>query len=85
MFKMMIELFETMNYDNGCKRYFCYANVKHCVEVRKRVRISSCIFTATRLVSTILTNQNSACISAVPLFAGYSYLTKRQRNAVKAR
>ena len=39
--------------------------------VRKRVQMSSRMFTATKFVSILFSNQNSACISAVPSFAGY--------------
>ena len=59
MFKMMIELLQARNYGNGngCKSYNCYANVNHCVDVRKRVRMSDRIFTTAKHVSTLLANQ----------------------------
>ena len=64
MFKLMNEMLEAMNHDNGCKIYECYANVKPFLEVRNGVRMSIRTFTATRLVSTLLANHNSECISA---------------------
>ena len=39
--------------NDSCESSNCQVNVKHCVEVRKRVRMRSRSFTATRLVSTL--------------------------------